>query len=652
MPLQKKNAIKAHYDELASEVSEKQGEINEIINYFNNIIPEYDDIAKYEEMASLINQYNHNINQNTLTVEDREEYNNLQMLFQDGVPSDGELDNCEESIVNIMKYDSNIQAYSLTAEENNEFQRLDAVYQGSMDLNEQLNVMSGKYNKLIELAGEIEKEKGKLTALENLYDSNSEMALKISSVLRYQLYLFLFGMAFFIIAIVVAVKFEITRVSTTFIGIGLALCSISYVWKVRNDKKSYENESICDKNYEDILSTKKTIENYISERRKIAEELTKFSTKYAGKDNLKDMVSIISDISLSYKNYLFLKNKKMTNDEELWVINKKRDSEVAFINSVLSKYYQFFDCTNNISLQEKKWRDIIKTIRSKKKDFLMLQNKISEYEKNYHELSLLEPEFSAFVNQYFVPENNLSPDKKIQALKSTLDSYHRLRKELELSINKLNNFKIKNESVLESIEDNDVLSLEELHDQRRKIVEAINFNREEYDNIKIKCSEFGEVVSRKPEFETEVDRITEELTEAKYKHELLSSTKAYLEESKKQFSSRYLTNLNKSFNKYISMLNGSTMQNAQMDTSLNINFEAYGSKKDFDYMSTGYKDLLSFCTRLALVDAMFVDEHPVLILDDPFVNLDKEKIENALELIREVSTEYQIIYFVCHSSRV
>jgi len=55
--------------------------------------------------------------------------------------------------------------------------------------------------------------------------------------------------------------------------------------------------------------------------------------------------------------------------------------------------------------------------------------------------------------------------------------------------------------------------------------------------------------------------------------------------------------------------------------------------------------------RLALVDAMYQEEKPFLILDDPFVNLDQEKVAAGNELLKEVAEEYQVIYFTCHDSR-
>ena len=67
-------------------------------------------------------------------------------------------------------------------------------------------------------------------------------------------------------------------------------------------------------------------------------------------------------------------------------------------------------------------------------------------------------------------------------------------------------------------------------------------------------------------------------------------------------------------------------------------------------MSNYEKD--SCCViRLAFADAMYREKKPFLNLDDPFVNLDEEKIEHGRAFVREIAKEYQVIYFTCHESR-
>ena len=90
---------------------------------------------------------------------------------------------------------------------------------------------------------------------------------------------------------------------------------------------------------------------------------------------------------------------------------------------------------------------------------------------------------------------------------------------------------------------------------------------------------------------------------------------------------------------------------AQIDIDLNVSVLEKGEEKDTDFYSKGYQNLIEICKRFALTDVLFKGEKPFIILDDPFYNLDEIKIKNALGLIKELSKEYQIIYFICHSSR-
>jgi uncharacterized protein YhaN len=105
------------------------------------------------------------------------------------------------------------------------------------------------------------------------------------------------------------------------------------------------------------------------------------------------------------------------------------------------------------------------------------------------------------------------------------------------------------------------------------------------------------------------------------------------------------------FAKYYGKLTGDNSRNWIIDANINLKVKEQGELREVFWLSAGYKDLIGVCMRLALVDAMYQEEKPFLILDDPFVNLDKDKLEAGNELLLEVSKEYQVIYFTCHNSR-
>lgn len=60
---------------------------------------------------------------------------------------------------------------------------------------------------------------------------------------------------------------------------------------------------------------------------------------------------------------------------------------------------------------------------------------------------------------------------------------------------------------------------------------------------------------------------------------------------------------------------------------------------------------MMLCMHLALVDTLFGEETPCLILDDPFVNLDDEHTQRALSILTTLAKTHQILYLVCNSSR-
>ena len=61
-------------------------------------------------------------------------------------------------------------------------------------------------------------------------------------------------------------------------------------------------------------------------------------------------------------------------------------------------------------------------------------------------------------------------------------------------------------------------------------------------------------------------------------------------------------------------------------------------------LSQGTLDVVYLAARLGLVRLVTGDRRPPLILDDPFVTLDDDRAPRALELLREVSADFQVIY--------
>lgn len=200
---------------------------------------------------------------------------------------------------------------------------------------------------------------------------------------------------------------------------------------------------------------------------------------------------------------------------------------------------------------------------------------------------------------------------------------------------KENNNKTNKEEI---VKENELLS--------RQITELIN--QKSYDENEMNRLINTEISTE--EIENEIENLEQELREMNYKYNILDKTQMYLSQAKEKFSSHYLKEMTQGFEKYLNILNTDKLD-TNIDIKLNVKIEEYGEKKEIDYLSTGYRDLIGICMRLALIEALFENENPFIILDDPFVNLDEEKIEKAKQVVQELSKKYQVIYFVCHECR-
>jgi uncharacterized protein YhaN len=69
-----------------------------------------------------------------------------------------------------------------------------------------------------------------------------------------------------------------------------------------------------------------------------------------------------------------------------------------------------------------------------------------------------------------------------------------------------------------------------------------------------------------------------------------------------------------------------------------------------EYLSAGTMDIMYLAVRLAVCELALPEGEPCpLILDDALVNLDDERLEQAMKLLGEISKERQVILFTCRN---
>ncbi len=157
---------------------------------------------------------------------------------------------------------------------------------------------------------------------------------------------------------------------------------------------------------------------------------------------------------------------------------------------------------------------------------------------------------------------------------------------------------------------------------------------------------------RIPELREELTRKKEQLEEYKRNSKTVADTAKFLEEAKVALSTRYLDGMQKSFCRFLSLVSDSGSLDPMLDTSFEVRLRDGGQTRSLDSFSRGWRDLIRFCLRLSLADALYPeDEKPFLLLDDPFVNLDEAHLDAARRLLDGLSSDYQIVYMICHEDR-
>mgnify|MGYP000248325411 CR=1 FL=1 len=137
-------------------------------------------------------------------------------------------------------------------------------------------------------------------------------------------------------------------------------------------------------------------------------------------------------------------------------------------------------------------------------------------------------------------------------------------------------------------------------------------------------------------------------------HRYELNVKAYelLGEARDTFAVGHSVPVMEAFDRYYECVTGEHAGNVQAAPDMTIRYREQGMYRDSQTLSSGLADILGACVRVAIVDSMYQDEKPMLIMDDPFVNLDDRNMAGAKKFVEKISEKYQILYFTCSQNRV
>ncbi len=204
------------------------------------------------------------------------------------------------------------------------------------------------------------------------------------------------------------------------------------------------------------------------------------------------------------------------------------------------------------------------------------------------------------------------------------------------------------------IEDNpedSLLLLQQLQREMEAVREQMEATKKVLTEYQDQMAALREGIEEWNDRKARLESKQEEKTRLSRQFTLLEETQTLLAEAKESLTNRYAGPVYGKFQEYFEILTGEPAEGYHLDANLNITVDALGKQRETKVLSAGYQDLISLALRLAFAYVMYPNEHPFLLMDDPFTNLDEEKTQAGMRLLENIKTEYQIIYFTCTPAR-
>lgn len=316
-----------------------------------------------------------------------------------------------------------------------------------------------------------------------------------------------------------------------------------------------------------------------------------------------------------------------------------RETEVS-LREFFAKFHLYSsDFSNNLYLVRsnmEKYKEALNEYNDVMKSNKILENNIKS----------LDNEIIHFLNQ-FKSSPNLTVEERIGELNTHLRNQNVLLNNLEEK--KIAKDLYIKSNGLDKISDNDLsvdelnVKLEELDNKILEINRDINLISQEITIVENDITIIDDLIIERDNLKKEIENLENEFR-------ILNLSIDYLSKSQTSLLEKYVRPMKNSVNKYVNTLLDNNNEYS-IDVNFNFKFITNEGLKDIENYSRGYQAIISLCMRLALIDCLYPNEKPFVVFDDPFINFDDNRLNLCKGLIKDISNQYQIIYFTCHNSR-
>lgn len=149
---------------------------------------------------------------------------------------------------------------------------------------------------------------------------------------------------------------------------------------------------------------------------------------------------------------------------------------------------------------------------------------------------------------------------------------------------------------------------------------------------------------------SELEYLEDEYEQLNMEYEAISLAVDTLRSADEEIQSRFSPQLGKLASQYMSTVTGGRYSDVLINRDFTARARTVGDSvaRESEYLSAGTLDLMYLAVRLAVCElALPSGERCPLIIDDALVNLDEQRFDQAIKLLREIAKTRQVILFTC-----
>ena len=611
---------------LNSNVSAKAEKVKEAAADFPGVVPTSADVKARIADCSNMDRYYERMDTYRLTEEERNDYDKLRVAFGAGVPYEEELEEQFQQVSVLQRLNQQYNEEKMTSAERARLEELEPYFGGEQ---ENVNALIGKWNERTAKKAALPTSQ---VALKTLMAAEE----KQKSSRKRPVYICLTaGLILAVVAILLA-NLWLWWGGGIVGAVSIALLCVALVLQRKVQKVSEEGMS------PQVAELTKSIEEEEAFVASVDREITEFLGKYDKPFEEYSVSIYLHEIASDGLEYTSLQKRARLEAES------NAAQEIRGITDKISSYLRKFGIVANPA----NFTEELYSLKNQAGRYLFLQKKRENFRQAEDVYLPLKVSIKDFLKEHgYTPEENLLA--QLNNICEKADIYGELFRNYREEKEEMERFRAETDmSKLEELPQMDNLpSLEDLNQRIRMITDdmekvhsaVLGYNK----NLEALQEQYDEWEESRLKLENLRQIQEQELK--KYNYVLKARIKLSL--AKEALTARYAEPIMERFCRYFSLITGDVAKGFHMDANTNVTVDQLGKQRDVNTLSTGYRDLVGICLRVALVDVMYEKELPAIIMDDPFINLDDEKLRAGSAFLKEVAEKYQVIYFTCSNTR-